>query len=179
MGIYYVIANNTKREYFDPGDVGGGIKFSEFWDDAKTGPALLLLIRQRWYDDQVALVPDCGGAYEDVFGGIDGDQPPYTNIGVDVIEMLRREREEQDARTIILPSQFEQDALKEIGNSHTLYGAIDESLSNPDFENAGRVHDWRNYVPDCVKSHWHSLGREAKLVAILVAVQAADAEEWD
>lgn len=52
-------------------------------------------------------------------------------------------------------------------------------LENPEFENAGRVHDWRNHVLDEVKEQWAQLSFDARKVAYLTACNEADNEEWD
>ena len=48
-----------------------------------------------------------------------------------------------------------------------------------DFEHAGRVHEWRNYVPREVRAIWHELSDDARGVAYLIAEEAAGREEWD
>ena len=55
----------------------------------------------------------------------------------------------------------------------------DDWLVNPDFENAGRVHDWRNHVGEHVKAIWATLSDHARRAIALDADQRADAEEWD
>lgn len=52
-------------------------------------------------------------------------------------------------------------------------------LADPQFDAAGRVHDWRNHVPEIIRANWRSLCDQARVVAYVIAVQAADAEEWD
>jgi len=76
MGIYYIIANDAKREYIDPHDLGGGAKFLELFG-SKASDALLWLLwphgqqgmKGRWNGDAVRLVPDCTGSYEAVVFG--------------------------------------------------------------------------------------------------------------
>lgn len=55
----------------------------------------------------------------------------------------------------------------------------DEELNSPQFEAAGRIHDWRNYVPDNLHHIWDGLTEETKLVAFLIAENIADKEDWD
>jgi hypothetical protein len=52
-------------------------------------------------------------------------------------------------------------------------------LETPEFDNAGRVHDWRNHVPEEVKEQWDQLSVEARKVAYLAAYNEAEREEWD
>lgn len=54
-----------------------------------------------------------------------------------------------------------------------------EELENPDFENAGRVHDWRNHIDEEVKQQWDRLTLEERAIAYLSAENDADNEEWD
>lgn len=53
------------------------------------------------------------------------------------------------------------------------------ALSEPKWELRGNVHDFRNHVPSRIREVWGSLGDEARAVAVLIAQQAADNEEWD
>lgn len=48
-----------------------------------------------------------------------------------------------------------------------------------DWENARRVHDWRNHVPEVIAHAWPLLDEQARVVAFLMASKMADAEEWD
>ena len=54
-----------------------------------------------------------------------------------------------------------------------------ERIAHPEFELAGCVHDWRNYVPGIVKVKWAQLSQETKEVTYLLADARASAEEWD
>lgn len=42
----------------------------------------------------------------------------------------------------------------------------------------GRLHDWRNYVSQ-FRDIWHELPHEARIIAALIAEEAADREEWN
>ncbi len=44
---------------------------------------------------------------------------------------------------------------------------------------AERVHDWRNYIPEELRSNWKDLSPETRLATALVAAHMADREEWD
>ncbi|NTF23521.1 hypothetical protein G6L37_34690 [Agrobacterium rubi] len=52
-------------------------------------------------------------------------------------------------------------------------------LSNPDFDNAGKVHDWRNHVSEYVQSLWHEFSDEQRAAIALGAEDQAGNEEWD
>jgi hypothetical protein len=51
--------------------------------------------------------------------------------------------------------------------------------ADPHWEQASRVHDWRNYVPNELKPFWSRLSHEARLVLLLVAIEASGREEWE
>lgn len=48
-----------------------------------------------------------------------------------------------------------------------------------EFAKAGKVHDWRNHVPDELVECWLELTDEARGVAVVFARAAADREEWE
>mgnify|MGYP006901787204 CR=1 FL=1 len=52
-------------------------------------------------------------------------------------------------------------------------------LDNPKFEEANKVHDWRNYVPDVVADQWEYLSEETKKVVFIMADAQAQNEEWE
>jgi hypothetical protein len=52
-------------------------------------------------------------------------------------------------------------------------------LDNPEFEKAGRVHDWRNYVPEEFQDAWPHLTEREKKIIVIMAQSQADREEWD
>jgi len=49
----------------------------------------------------------------------------------------------------------------------------DNALNNP-----GRVHDWRNYVPECIENIWGELTERERMLIAIVAESPADQEEW-
>jgi hypothetical protein len=54
-----------------------------------------------------------------------------------------------------------------------------ETPDSPDFENATRVHDWRNHVGDRLKAIWGTFTPEQRLAIALDAQDRASNEEWD
>lgn len=54
-----------------------------------------------------------------------------------------------------------------------------EQADNPQWDKAGKVHDWRNHVPDEIMALWPNLTTEARCVAVHMAQQLADWEEWE
>lgn len=57
--------------------------------------------------------------------------------------------------------------------------ATDEELSHPDFENAGKVHDWRNHVGRETKALWPTFSAEQRRAIALDAGEQASNELWD
>lgn len=52
-------------------------------------------------------------------------------------------------------------------------------LARPDFKNAGKVHDWRNYVPDEMKNNWNKLTDRERMIIIIICDEIASQEDWD
>lgn len=52
-------------------------------------------------------------------------------------------------------------------------------LENPKFEEAGKVHDWRNHVPEEFEKEWDNLTLREKQIIHFMAEKEADREEWD
>lgn len=50
---------------------------------------------------------------------------------------------------------------------------------DPQWENAGRVHDWRNYINEDLQAIWHTFTPEQRRVIAESAQDTADAEQWD
>lgn len=52
-------------------------------------------------------------------------------------------------------------------------------ISNPEFEKAVNVSDWRNYVPREIQIQWNNLTEREKKLIIVIAQEGASAEDWD
>lgn len=50
---------------------------------------------------------------------------------------------------------------------------------SPNWATVGRVHDWRNYIPESLQVRWFALSSETRMVAAALAQAQADREEWD
>jgi len=50
---------------------------------------------------------------------------------------------------------------------------------NPCFDKAHKCHDWRNHIPDEIRSVWKEMTVESRVVTYLMAVKKANAENWD
>jgi len=73
-----------------------------------------------------------------------------------------------------------EDKLIEIAESHYFIKGTSRNIAqNPKWECTGRVHDWRNYIIPELRNIWDSLPIEAQIVAIIIAEQQADCEEWE
>lgn len=48
-----------------------------------------------------------------------------------------------------------------------------------DFTKLTRVHDWRNYVPECLRKAWPDLLEETRMAVALVCDDVASDEEWE
>ncbi len=69
--------------------------------------------------------------------------------------------------------------LKTLTSDKYLSEDYKKDIKNPNFENKGRVHNWRNYIDDEIKSLWYLLSEDAKLIAYIQAKRSAYNEEWD
>jgi hypothetical protein len=52
-------------------------------------------------------------------------------------------------------------------------------IDNPEFDKAGRVHDWRNYIMEHLIILWDDLSRETRMAIAMIAQKQASEEEWD
>lgn len=57
--------------------------------------------------------------------------------------------------------------------------AIGEDVTSPDWGEGGRVHNWRNHVPEHIRAVWGTFTDEQRRALVGWAEQLADAEEWD
>jgi hypothetical protein len=54
-----------------------------------------------------------------------------------------------------------------------------QTALNPEWDKAGRVHDWRNYVPPPVRTMWGAFTEIQKIEIVNWAENLASCEEWD
>lgn len=54
-----------------------------------------------------------------------------------------------------------------------------KDVLDPQWEKAGRVHDWRNYVSEELQRLWPGLDPELRLVLARSADEPAGREDWD
>lgn len=50
---------------------------------------------------------------------------------------------------------------------------------NPEWDNANRVHNWRNYISEELRDCWQSFGDTQKAMIARNADDAAGREHWD
>ena len=55
----------------------------------------------------------------------------------------------------------------------------DEELAKADFENRGKIHEWKNYVSELYVKEWHNLTYRERVIIYCEAQKQADREEWD
>lgn len=48
-----------------------------------------------------------------------------------------------------------------------------------DWDEGGKVHNWRNYISDGLRRIWHTFNREQKLELVRSAEAQAAREDWD
>ena len=51
-----------------------------------------------------------------------------------------------------------------------------EAVENPEWPAAGRVGEWRNYIPEKIRVIWPNLSLESRVIAFSVATNAANCE---
>ena len=52
-------------------------------------------------------------------------------------------------------------------------------LFYPNFKDAGRIMDWRNYVPYDWQNNWEQFTERERQIIAVMAQSQADNEEWD
>lgn len=56
---------------------------------------------------------------------------------------------------------------------------ITRNALNPEWSKATEIHDWRNHVPDSVKTMWNSFTLEQRRNLVEWAESLASREEWE
>lgn len=59
------------------------------------------------------------------------------------------------------------------------YDAQVAARDNPEFENASKVHDWRNHVGEQCRKKWPTFTVDVRLAIASDAQAMAEAEEWE
>ena len=52
------------------------------------------------------------------------------------------------------------------------------SIANPEWDKAGKCHDWRNYIGEMTRRIWVSFSDAQKLALALDADEKASDEDW-
>lgn len=69
--------------------------------------------------------------------------------------------------------------VKRLGLEVLLNDVLSVEVEEPEWDEGGRIHNWRNYVPEEIQSHWKKLSLETKLVVFRMAHIQAQNEEWE
>jgi hypothetical protein len=79
----------------------------------------------------------------------------------------------------IMVARLRSDLLQEF--DFPVFSLLDrlDILSQPDFENRGQVHDWRNHVPESFRRQWAELNPESRAVIYVMAEIQAVREHWE
>ena len=56
---------------------------------------------------------------------------------------------------------------------------LQDRVVNPRFEDAGKIHDWRNHVLESWVENWTEFSVRERELIIIMAEQQANKEEWD
>ena len=59
------------------------------------------------------------------------------------------------------------------------YGTTPSDYATPDWDNCGKVHDWKNYISDEVRLMWHEFTVPQRAALARMADAQADRERWD
>ena len=84
MGIYYIFANHTKREWLCGWCLDKVQKFGAMASNTRVTGPLCAMLRDGWYGDRVAMVPDTTDEHYDI-------EREYTNISPQAAEEWNRE----------------------------------------------------------------------------------------
>lgn len=69
--------------------------------------------------------------------------------------------------------------IKNDSDLNCIHSNVLDIVKNPQFEKVGKVHDWRNYIPDCMIDVWDVLSLDAKIACFIMAAKEANSEDWD
>lgn len=52
-------------------------------------------------------------------------------------------------------------------------------ISEHTFQVMWKCHNWKNHIPESIEQIWPQLSEETRLVALIMAEEIADREEWE
>lgn len=66
-------------------------------------------------------------------------------------------------------------------NEYEAYKAADlkSKALDPKWDEAGKVHDWRNYISEKLRGMWDTFTIDQKIALVESADETAGNEEWD
>lgn len=80
---------------------------------------------------------------------------------------------------MVFPNRADSDVtLRDICNNFDDAGLAMEWM-RPEWDKAGKIHDWRNYIGQAVREIWDTFTPRQKSVLVQAAQAQADREEWD
>lgn len=56
---------------------------------------------------------------------------------------------------------------------------VPDDYADPEWAEGGRVHNWRNHVPEVVRTIWHTFTDRQQQLLALWATELASREEWE
>lgn len=56
---------------------------------------------------------------------------------------------------------------------------VPQDWESPDFDNTDKVHDWKNYASDRMKTYWDVFTASQKMMVAECLQDVADSEHWD
>jgi hypothetical protein len=56
---------------------------------------------------------------------------------------------------------------------------VPSDYANPEWDKAGKVHEWKNYIGERLQAIWHTFTDEQKQAIAESADDSAGAEEWE
>jgi len=69
--------------------------------------------------------------------------------------------------------------VREMKPLSTILADAPMDYENPDWDDAGRVHDWRNYASNDLRAAWTEFSVRHRAIIAASLQDAADREEWD
>lgn len=59
------------------------------------------------------------------------------------------------------------------------WSGSDKQILNPEWGKAGKVHDWRNHVPEVIRNNWLAFSEDQRRLLFQWADDLAGQEQWE
>jgi hypothetical protein len=79
-------------------------------------------------------------------------------------------------KTVQTENKSATDLVRLAGMSRSRLRAV---LARPCWQEAGRMHDWRNHIPEQLRRAWQRMPESARVAAYIVSAHEAEREDWD